>query len=156
VHGDDEQPLPIAPAVIALPLVRPPRTRHTRIDVPGGWIVITPTNIDAHCSDPRHAGGTSSCSTNSIRTPENLDKTKEGRRAAYLMAWLAHAKDCPDKAAHKAAVSRSISNRPQKSRDAMSLDIRQTWRKWLTDNQPLIIGAERPKRSTEPEEQPIL
>jgi hypothetical protein len=155
-HGNVD-PVEHPDAVVAVPPGQPPRAKHMRIDVPGGWISITPTNIDAHCSDPRHESANGhGCSTNSTRTPKNSETSIEGRRAAWLMAWLAYGQHCTTRDAHKAAVSRKKSDRPPEARAAMSLAIREDWRKWLNVNRPAIVQEERPKRSSEPDEQPDL
>ena len=153
-------PVPIAGAVVAvppvpLPAVRPPRTKHPRYDVPGGWIIIRPTHIDAHCNCPtHHVDDAHGCRTMVIRNP-SAPNSILGRQAAWLMAWLAHGPDCEDKEEH-ASAAKPLPRRSAKGIIALSISKRNVWRDWLHDNQPVIEEAERLRRVGEPIEQPEL
>ena len=144
---------PIPPMVHPRPALK---KNHTRIDVPGGYLVLRPGWIDAHCECVDHRLGDRECKADSTTTPTGATSIY-GRKAAFLMAWLAFGQECTTRDMHRNAAGWP-SKRSKLAEKAMSLGERIKWREWLRKHRPEVLAHERPLRAValEPEEQPNL
>ena len=150
----DIDPVPPPPVEVLAP-TKPPRGTHSRVEVPGGWLVMRPGNLNGHCSNPRHRHPDGhGCRASTTIKPANPEKTVRGNTGAWLLAWLEYGKTCTMEEHSNARGP--IKYRSEDASTAMDLPKREPWREWLVEHRPSVCARERPKRGDDPIEQPIL
>ena len=145
LHG----PGPADPSVGVPFVVPPPKGKYKNIKVPGGWLKLGKDSLDAHCDDPRHYDADNPCRLNRTVAPKR--RGSDGRPAALLLCWLAHAKDCATQECHKSSGKKS--SRTVDDSIALSFTKRKIKRDWLTDEangMKDVLAHERFKRDGEP------
>ena len=135
--------------------VLPPESIHPRFEVPGGWIVVRPNNLDAHCNNPDHNDPANPCRVTKGTNPKDMFGNN-GRPAALLMAWLANSSKFEDRHSHGRSIFKS--SRTPADKIALGQTARNEWRKWLIGQLYLapVLQEERRKRSDEEDEPPNL
>ena len=161
----DESPLPeeppsmpdavSIPPVLALLELPPPLTKHPTFKVPGGYIILRPNSMDAHCSNPAHKCSRNPCRLDRTLRPRKPRTTVSGRPLACLLAWLLHGRNCESKDRHKGSASLA-QHLPEDDAFFNWFDryvLRQA--ALLDESLSALVEAERPKRVDEPLE-PLL
>jgi hypothetical protein len=151
--------------VVAVPRgIVPPVTAHPRFDVPGGWLILRPGFMDAHCSNPDHFVAGNACRVNKTICPTGIDSLA-GRPAALLLAWLDHSSAFKDPGGDKAKardahgkVVFKCNRKTPADKLALDLPARKARRDWLVAQPELqdVRKHERLLRPGEPLEQPKL